>query len=139
MNHWSERYIGTPFLERGRTLAGVDCWGLAHVIYPAELGIVLPSYTETYVSTEELAEIDAEINQAAHGSTWVKVTSVMPFDIAVFRIGAFSRHIGIVAEPGLMLHAHDDCAKIERYKSPKWEHRLTGFYRHVEMTLRMAS
>lgn len=138
MTHWTAKYVGTPFREHGRDASGVDCWGLARLIYMAELQIELPSYAEAYASVAELAEIDAEIAGAAASPQWMPAPRAQTFDIAVFRIGTLCRHLGVVVAPGMMIHAHDDCAKIEHYKAPKWEHRLTGIYRHVELASRAA-
>ncbi|WP_275789678.1 C40 family peptidase [Pararhizobium gei] len=138
MTHWTSAYIGIPFREHGRSSTGVDCWGLACVIYAGELGIQLPGYTEAYASVAEMAEIDAEIGGAADSPMWLEASRPQTFDIAVFRVGTLRRHLGIVVAPGMMIHAHDDCTKIEHYKAPKWEHRLTGIYRHVEMASRAA-
>ncbi|WP_421579134.1 NlpC/P60 family protein [Shinella sp. M31] len=136
--HWSTRYIGTPYLDLGRSLAGVDCWGLPFVAYPAELGITVPAYTG-YASTEELAEVDAVIAGATGSETWLAVDGrPREFDIAIFRLGHYRRHLGIVLSPGLMLHAHVDCTKIERYAVPKWQDRLVGTFRHAEMAARFA-
>lgn len=132
---WSDAYIGLPYTELGRSRAsGVDCWGLAKVIYQEELGITLPSYLG-YTSIEEHAELAAVISGATSSPLWIPISgSASTFDIAVFRRGHLETHVGVVVSHGRMIHvARDDCAKIETYRSGPWSHRLTGVYRHVEM------
>jgi len=132
---WSDSYIGLPYTALGRSReTGVDCWGLAKVIYQEELGIMLPSYLG-YTSIEEHAELAAVISGATGSPIWIPAGELpAPFDICVFRRGHLETHVGIFVRDGLMIHiARDDCAKIETIRSGVWAHRLTGIYRHVEM------
>jgi len=131
---WSDRFVGIPFQEFGRSRAGCDCWGLACVIYREELGISLPDYLG-YGSVEELGEMAAVIEGATASPLWVPVCgTAVAFDVAVFRRGRFSTHVGIVVRHGIMIHVEgEDCAKIADYRTGAWKHRLNGHYRHVSM------
>ncbi|SLN37915.1 NlpC/P60 family protein [Aquimixticola soesokkakensis] len=128
---WSNKFIGIPQADLGRTREGADCWGLACVIYQEELGISLPEYLG-YSSPDEQGECAAMIAGATSSPLWVPVTGpAVAFDIAVFRQGRFSSHVGIVVRHGLMIHiAAEDQAKLEEYHSGKWQHRFDGHYRH---------
>ena len=130
---WSDRYIGTPFQEFGRATTGCDCWGLACVIYREELGIALPDYLGDYASAEELVEISALIDRDKTSPLWLPVNGpAMAFDIALFRRGRWSTHVGIVIQHGVMIHMRgEDCAKVESYQTGVWSHRFAGHYRHV--------
>lgn len=131
---WTNRYVGIPYVEFGRRRTGCDCWGLACLIYREELGINLPEYTGAYSSADEHAEISALIEGGVQSPLW-RAVSDQPsaFDIALFRRGRLSTHVGIVVRDGLMIHMRDeDCAKIETYESGPWKHRSSGFYRHVQ-------
>ncbi|MFE3838893.1 C40 family peptidase [Pseudogemmobacter sonorensis] len=129
---WSDRYVGIPYADLGRTRDGCDCYGLVRLVYAGELGITLPPYLG-YGSVEEHAEIAALIEGARLSPFWQAVDAPAPFDIAVFRRGRLSTHLGIVIRPGLMLHMQDeDCAKIESWRGGVWGGRLTGHYRHIE-------
>ncbi|QND45299.1 C40 family peptidase (plasmid) [Rhizobium lusitanum] len=139
MSHWTNDYIGLPYVEFGRDRAGVDCWGLAKLVYGEALGIELPSYIEQYTSPEERRELDALISAVAVGETWTRTVQAASFDIVVFRRGHMEAHVGIVVSPGLMLHTSaDDHSRLEHYNSGRWAHRLTGIYRHFSMPLRAA-
>lgn len=129
---WSNRFVGIPYEECGRSRAGCDCWGLASVIYREALGIILPDYLG-YGSTEEHAEISALIESATSTPLWRSVEQAAPFDIAVFRRGHLATHVGIIIQPGLMIHMEsDDCAKLARYRDGRWGNRFKGCFRHVE-------
>lgn len=128
---WANGFIGIPFADLGRNRTGCDCWGLACLVYRERLGITLPSFTEDYTSTSEAAEIATLLdqNKAPH---WTQITQdVMPFDLLLFRRGRHDSHIGIALDANLMLHmASGDHAKVESYRSSRWNTRFAGAFRH---------
>lgn len=130
---WSDRFIGIPYVEFGRGRDGCDCWGLACIIYQEELGITLPEYLGDYASADEHGEIAALISGAAVSPLWMPVSgSALAFDVAVFRRGRFSAHLGIVIRHGIMIHmVADDQAKVQTYEDGPYKHRFAGHYRHV--------
>lgn len=130
---WSDRYIGIPYQDFGRDRAGCDCWGLACIIYREELGITLPEYLGAYASTEELGELSALIDRDKALPLWVPVSGpARTFDVALFRRGRWSSHVGIVIRHGLMIHmVADDQAKVQGYEDGPYKHRFIGVYRHV--------
>ncbi len=139
MNHWANKYVGLPFAEFGAARDGINCWGLVVLVYADELGIVLPTYRESYVSLEERAVIAALVDGERADPVWRPVTSARSFDVVTFRRGTLETHVGIVVSPGLMLHVTaDDQAKLEHYTGGQWSHRLTGTYRHVDSLVRAA-
>lgn len=134
---WSNAYVGLPWAEFGRDRAGCDCWGLACVIYREELGITLPDYLG-YGSADELGEIAALVDGATASPLWLPASGpALAFDIAVFRRGRLSSHVGIVVRHGLMIHMADEsAARHERYDAGRWRTRLTGTWRHVDLVSR---
>ena len=103
------------------------------LIAAEELGITLPDYLG-YGSVEEHHEIAALISDAEASPTWTPAEgAARPFDVAVFRRGELASHLGVVIAPGLMIHmVGEDCAKLERYDTGRWGHRLKGLFRHVQ-------
>lgn len=136
MTHWTEKYIGLPYADAGRTRDGLDCWGLARLVYENELGVMLPSYAGGYTGHEERAEIAALLSDAKELPGWLSVTDddIRPFDLVLFRRGRLDSHVGIVAAPGRMLHitAHTT-ANIQTYFISEWQTRLTGTWRRREL------
>lgn len=139
MTHWTDKFVGTPYLDLGRDRSGCDCWGLACIVYREELDISVPEYLG-YTTTEEWGEIAALVAGATASPLWVPVSGrATAFDIALFRRGALTSHVGIVVSHGLMIHmAEADCAKVEHYNGNRWSSRLVGHYRHVEMLSKVA-
>ena len=87
MTAWSNKWVGTPHEELGRTPDGADCWGLACIVYREELNITLPQYLG-YTSVEEHAEISDLIGAGKASSVWVpNEGTALAFDMAVFRRG----------------------------------------------------
>lgn len=127
---WTASLLGLPYADLGRTIAGVDCWGLVVLDYAVNLGIALPSYVGDYHDLAEREEVAAVI----HGGKAMLLPVLdapRPHDIAVFRRGRLEAHVGVVVEPGLMLHVDESApSRIEAYTGPRWGSRLTGIYRH---------
>lgn len=134
MIHWTDRFIGLPYLDLGRDRDGADCWGLACIIFREELGISLPDYLG-YASTDERGEIAALVAGATASPLWVPVSGqAMAFDVALFRRGRMTSHVGIVVSHGLMIHmAEAELSRIEHYNAGHWAPRLVDHYRHVEL------
>lgn len=130
---WTDKYIGIPYAHKGRTRAGVDCWGLVRLVFELEFGVRLPSYLEGYASAEERAEMAALIS-AESQSTWMTTDEPRLGDVALLNIMGQASHVAIVVKPGLMLNVRKGSnVCLERYDSSIWHKRLLGFYRHPEI------
>lgn len=131
--HWSAAYVGTPYLDFGRTAAGCDCWGIVRLALFVMKGIVLPSYDD--ISPEELAEIDQIVHREVGSGVWVKVDARQEFDVAVFRRGRHDSHVGIMVDDRRMLHSdkHSGGARVERIDNGRWASQLVGYYRHRDL------
>lgn len=123
-------FVGLPFAPRGRTRAGVDCWGLVCLVYREVLGRELPSYDDRYQTLDaaERAHRSALIDEGR--GLFVPATDEAPFDLVLLAAGPVMAHIAIVVETGRMLHVQRDrWSVIESYRSPRWQRRLRGFWR----------
>jgi cell wall-associated NlpC family hydrolase len=132
---WSDGFLNLPYLETGRTRAGVDCWGIVRIVYGEALGIDLPSFDGRYVDLKEREEIERLFNEALED--WVDVPrgQERQFDVLRFQVGRYRTHVGIVVEPRRdMLHAvHGEPSALAIYRDPPWAPRLIGAQRHREM------
>lgn len=119
-------YIGLPFESGGRGPVAYDCYGLLRLVYAERLGIELPAhcgYSDVMTPTTAAMIRRGMID-------WAPVTTPEPWDAVLFNVDGRGNHIGLVIQPGLMLHtAPGKDATIENYQRPYWRARIEGFYR----------
>jgi cell wall-associated NlpC family hydrolase len=133
MTHWSEPFVGIPWVPTGRDLKGCDCYGLVRLVYRNILLIELDPLDGCYSTAEEREDIAAIIVGARDNGPWrpVEIGQESDFDVLVFHWLGFQSHVGLVAGRGLMLHAMaDQPSGIVRYAEGRWRPRLAGIYRH---------
>ena len=130
---WSNKYISIPFKEHGRSREGVDCWGLASVIYKEEFNVDLPLLTD-YSTTKDRGAIAKLCNEES--KKWVNILEgkEKPFDILIFKILNIPCHVGIVISKGLMIHCEYGIGThlTEYEKEFQWSKRLAGIYRYTK-------
>lgn len=105
---WANKYVGIPYSLHGESLTGVDCWGLARLVYEKELGITLDdpnNLDDCYVPI-----LEYEAMRARSVTRWLEIPKGREeaFDIAEIGIMKNKKmciHIGIVVRPHLLLEA----------------------------------
>lgn len=130
--HWSAFFVGIPWLPKGRSMAGCDCWGLVWTVQTFEFGRALPSYAEDYISPDEAREVTALIGREKHlQANWKPaVGAPMDGDILIFDRPGGMPHAGVAISRLKMLHmARETVSCIENFDAPQWAKRLTGVYR----------
>jgi len=130
----ASKYVGLKFKNRGRTIEGVDCWGLVRLIYKEHFDIVLPSYEDDYASSHNILETKEAIE--TYSKEWQNIVAGKEQfgDVIVMRLSGYPTHVGFVLENGKMLHIIEGTdAVVENYHSRLWQHRIVGFYRHKEL------
>ncbi len=131
VRHWSDAYGGRPAEEFG----DLPCWGLAREVFKDRCNIALPDYAGR-VGREERAEIAALFSDGARRFPWREVVAgeEREFDLALFLRAGLPQHVGIVTEPGRMLHVLEDgLVQPARYDSGRWKCKLAGLYRHAAL------
>jgi len=127
---WITDLIGIPFVEKGRTAAGCDCWGVVRLALRRGFGIEVPDYTEDYPTTTDRAEIHALINRESLGWDDVRASEAKPGDVVLFRIHGQVCHAGLAIAPPVFLHCQRGIgAALERWDSAIWERRLWSVLR----------
>ncbi len=129
--HWSNDLVGLPWRVRGRSIEGVDCWGLAWLAWRTN-GIDVPSYAEDYVDEREAAEIDSLIAMKAVYGPWQPIDPgcEVELDLLVFRCASASSHVGVVVGKGMMLHIMENGEScVESYRRGRWAARVGQGYR----------
>lgn len=133
---WQNNYVGIPYKHYGRDRSGIDCWGLACLIYKEQFDIELPSFSEpgTYEAGNraQVAEIFAQNMEG-----WTATKDIVPGTIAVFRILGEPSHIGIAVSSTHFIHAMEghSCA-VEAFDSINWANRCVGTYNYTPQASR---
>jgi cell wall-associated NlpC family hydrolase len=134
MGQLFDRFVGIPYLDRGRSIVGLDCWGLLWLVYRELRGIELSSYAERYVAGADRRAMARLI--AGELDEWDEIPpgSETAFDGVLMREGHFPGHIRIVTTPDLMLHIQSgETSRIERYRSGTVALGIVGFYRYRDL------
>lgn len=126
---WSNNYIGIPFKYKGRTKEdGLDCWGLARLIYKNEYNISLPSFSADYEDSD-YERIEDLIAQYKEG--WEAVSEPEEGNIVVLRIMGAESHIGVAVSKTHFIHAREGSeSAIEAFDSPSWKKRIVGYFKY---------
>jgi cell wall-associated NlpC family hydrolase len=139
---WANTYIGLPYADHGRTRDGCDCWGLVRLVYRDRLGIELPSLADGYVAANDRASVARLIADERTDTGWHEIEhgAERPLDLVLLRIGGEPCHVGLVVEPGLMLHILKGTnATTERYARPMWIRRVESYWRWIGSVVQVAS
>ena len=111
---WSHKYVGLPFVDGGRTMKGVDCWGLVRLIYDRELEIELPSYGDT--SARDLIKISRSMTTDKDAEIWENVdrSKIMAFDVVVMRFSGKHTigHVGVMVDSKNVMHVEASTAAV---------------------------
>lgn len=127
---WQNKYIGIPFLDKGRDTNGIDCWGLVRLVYKQEYNIDLPSFSTEYEAddTERMRDLFAQYKEG-----WEQIDAPTEGCIVLFNIFGVESHMGIAVSSTHFLHARDKyTSAIESFDSVAWRNRITGFYKYSE-------
>ncbi|NDW04078.1 C40 family peptidase [Jiella pacifica] len=122
--------VGLPWLERGRSRDGCDCWGLVLIAFRELLGVDLPSFADSYQTTADRLAI-ADILSGAR-EPWIAISpaDARPMDVVEMRERPW--HVGLVIGRGQMLHMPaQKTALIEPFTTGRHAPRVTGIFRHV--------
>lgn len=129
---WAGQYVDLPFLDRGRSRAGLDCWGLCRLIWQEQWGLVVPDYSEGYATAEDARAIAGLIRGELPLWRPVPLPDARPGDALVLRILSQPMHVGLILDPPWFLHIEKGIDSVcERWDSIIWEKRIIGVYRHA--------
>jgi len=124
---WCRRFLKIPYLDRGRTRDGVDCYGLVMLVNREQFGRLVPDYV--YASSKDQGAVAKTIEEFLP-CDWRKVEVPEPGDLVMLKILGRPWHCGVFVAPGLMLHSIGDAVSgIERLDTVRCQRRVVGFYR----------
>jgi len=131
---WWNGYVSPPipFLARGRSRAGLDCWGLVCLVYREQFGIELPAFADgEYTDPHERRLVNALLRGNVNAE-WHKVEAPREGDGAIFQYVADFSHVGLWLPGNLILHSLDGaetCIEPVR-RLAMLGYKIAGFYRH---------
>jgi len=131
------RALDVPFVPRGRSWQGWDCWGLVLIAHREVLGIDLPSYEELYEekdveATQELGDL---VQSQLH--LWTRVAIPRMGDVALLRVNGLPTHVGFMLDRKRMIHAlaaskgsgAEGLTVVQRIDREPWVRKLLGVWR----------
>jgi cell wall-associated NlpC family hydrolase len=122
--------VGIPYLARGRSLQGADCWGVCLLAARHLFDIELPEYF--YSAADMLDEACELIRRETRGPSWTLLAEGGPWPrgcIHVFRVKGYETHCGIHLGGGEFMHSmagRNSC--IESLFGADWRQRKTGSF-----------
>lgn len=129
---WFEKYVGLPFVDRGRDWAGVDCWGLVRLVLWVECHIEVPSYGD--ISAKDLSRVAKEVGGESGREPWLPVIYANAFDVAVMHKRRVPVHVGVMTDRTHVLHVEiKTSAVLIDVKHPSVAFRSINYFRHREM------
>lgn len=121
-----EKYLGVSYRHKGRTLEGLDCWGLIKEVYK-DLGFELWDIEEDYDEKWSWKGRNHFIEN--YYKEWVKVKKPNPFDVVLFSNSkGIANHGGVVLKSGKFIHCCKTGVVVSRLGEPRWQKRIEGFY-----------
>lgn len=123
------KYIDIHFTEKGRGMAGCDCWGLVFLIYRDLLDTELPLYLDSYQNTADEKVVSAAIRNEK--VNWEEVDKAQPGNVVLIRLKGQPMHVGVYLGNGRFIHCLDKVGVvIEKVNSITWRDRIVGYYKY---------
>lgn len=143
---WVTQYIGTPFVDKGRTRDGVDCWGMCRLVLTEQFGIELPDYANAYSDAHDHESVAVAV-QAGLRDGWTEIDRDREAprcgDLLVIKIAMRPWHCGLMVTPERFLHCPTQQERgtgreigsscVERLDNVMFRNRIEGIYRHASL------
>jgi len=135
---WTDKYIGLPYKEHGRDTDGLDCFGLARMVYKNELDVDLPDFNIGFNKTKNkdlykhiVTDLDDFISNES--KKWIDIKELddkpKDFDFVLIRMMGYVIHIGIFIAPNKILHCYDGIDSVLENIEPRWTSKIEKIVR----------
>lgn len=122
------KYIGIPFIDRGQSFEGADCYGLVRLIYKEELSIILPEFLSSCKDSKRIwSDYLKQISEH-----WDLVKEPKLYDVIAMSYDPqhpkIVTHFGIYIGNGMMLHTLQGIGSFTCRLS-EFSYSIKGMYR----------
>ena len=134
------KYIDVPFVHRGRSFDGCDCYGLIRLIYKEELSIELPDFLEIEyncdLNEEDETHLEDHWENGISKGQWKPVKPpYKKWDGLLFYASSrrvIADHIGLYIGDGKFIHTslHYKMSMVGKLEG-MWEKKLYGGARFI--------
>jgi len=132
-DRWVGDYVGLPFRFRGRSRAGVDCYGLIWLVFWEVFGVRLPDYIARYGPAPSRDILGPLFADGAKDFCWVEEQRPAAGRVILLNLSGKPLHCGLMVDEGRMLHALEGANScVERIDRLVWKRRHAGYFRHIE-------
>lgn len=130
----ADRFLAIPFVSKGRSYDGADCWGLLWLWYRDMMGIALPPHdTVPACALRTIGDLVAH-----HKRDWLPVPLPRNGDAVVMRAWTQrstieDAHVGVVVNRRFVLHTEERTGpRLQRLSDPDVKARVIEFRRHPD-------
>lgn len=125
-----DKLIGIPFVDRGRSLDGCDCMGLA-ILAHKEFGIHIPDYN---ICSDDGEGIHNIFSHAKEGFGWEEIDEPAVPCLAVMGLAPgmneMASHVGTYIGEDRIIHTlRDQGSTVIKTTHPFFRSKILGFYR----------
>ena len=124
------KYLGIPFKHKGRTLEGLDCWGLVIRVF-AEIKIKIldiNNYSENWSLQGKNYFMERYYKK------WIKLRKTEKFEfldvLLIDNYKGIPFHSGIYLSKGKFIHASKAGVVVGKITDKRWGNRIHGVYRY---------
>lgn len=123
------RYLGISYVHLGRTLQGLDCYGLIKLVYK-DIGfelIDLVDYDKKWSSKGDNLFVENYQKQ------WERVLIPKIFDVVLIKgTRGIANHAGLYFDSTKFLHCIKAGVVVGKFEDDKWGKNVIGFFRLKE-------
>ena len=123
--------IGVPFLDNGRTLNGLDCYGLVLEVSETQFNNHLPDWRTNHTAANVAKQISSGIESVVMKGKAFKFDKPLDGDIAVVARKETPYHMGIVLAGGILHTTRETGVLFQPIAAFTHGQGKTEFYRWV--------